>query len=157
MIRHMVAIDSNRGIAKDGLQPWKLPADEKYFREQTKLYGGIVLMGRKTFEVIGTSLPGRLNFVLTRDRELKAEGVTVIHDLDAFLNEHPEVWIIGGAELYTQTLVRAGELYITEIQEVFGCNTFFPQFDAFKCTTNGGERTENRLKFSFNIYKPDKS
>ena len=57
MIRHMVAIDSNRGIAKDGLQPWKLLTDEQYFREQTKHYGGIVLMGRKTFEVIGTKLP----------------------------------------------------------------------------------------------------
>ena len=153
----MVAIDNKRGIAKDGLQPWKLTTDEKYFREQTKLYGGIVLMGRKTFEVIGSSLPGRQNCVLTRDRGFKAEGVTVIHDLDAFLDEQPQVWIIGGAELYKLTLSRSDELYITEIQEDFGCDTFYPKFDEFTRISNGGEQTENGIKFFFNIYKPSKA
>lgn len=157
MIRHMVAIDNKRGIAKDGLQPWKLPTDENYFREQTKLYGGVVLMGRKTFEVIGASLPGRQNFVLTRDREFDAEGINVIHNLDAFLDEHPEVWIVGGAELYEQTLTRASELYITEIQEDFGCSTFYPRFDKFTPSINGEEQTENGLRFTFNIYKPNKA
>jgi dihydrofolate reductase len=154
MIRHIVAIDSKRGIAKDGVQPWKLPADERYFTEQTKRFGGVVLMGRKTFEVIGKPLPDRQNFVLTHDKTFDVVGVTRVDDLDEFFDEHPDVWVIGGAEVYELTLKRADELYVTEIAHDFSCDTFYPPYDEFELSEKGIPLTENSLTYSFNIYKP---
>jgi dihydrofolate reductase len=154
MIRHIVAIDTKRGIAKDGVQPWKLPKDEAYFGEMTRQFGGKVLMGATTFKVIGIVLPDRKNFVVTRDEGPSVAGVTAVHDIDAFLKENPEVWVIGGASIYQQTLERADELYITEIDADFGCDVFYPDFsELFMLSQEGELQEENGLNFRYNIYR----
>lgn len=110
-------------------------------------------MGRKTFEAMGSALPDHRNFVLTHDTKFEAEGVTVIHSLDAFLAQHHDVWIIGGSELYAQTLDRADELYITEIEHDFNCDTFYPDYTEFEAVSSGNLLEENHTQFSFKMYK----
>jgi dihydrofolate reductase len=155
MIRHIVAIDQNRGIAQNGVQPWKLPGDERYFSDMTKTHGGVVLMGRVTFEVIGRPLPGRQNFVASHDPGFSAEGVTVIHDIDDFLQDQPDVWVIGGAQIYAATLLMADELYITEIDADFGCDVLYPEYtDRFELRQQGDPRQENGLIYYCNVYTP---
>lgn len=153
MIRQIVAIDSERGIARAGVQPWKLPGDERYFSEKTKLYGGIVLMGRKTFEVIGRPLPERQNFVATHDRAFKAPDVQIVHDVSAFLGTHEDVWVIGGSQLYEVTLAACDELYVTEIEADYGCDTFYPAFlDAFELSSKSPMVTENNTNYRYCVY-----
>lgn len=154
MIRQMVALDRNRGIAKDGAQPWKLPTDERYFSEQTKLYGGVVLMGRTTYEGIGMPLPERQNYVLTHDGEFEAADISVVHDSAAFFAEHSDVWVIGGGVVFAETLDIADELYITEIDEDYGCDTFYPEYMTdFEPSQTGGWQVENATRFRFMVYR----
>ncbi|MBC7581272.1 dihydrofolate reductase [Aeromicrobium sp.] len=155
MIRQIVALDRNRGIAKDGVQPWKLSIDEQYFTDQTKLYDAVVLMGRRTYETIGRPLSGRQNFVLSRDKSFEAAGATVVHDIDVFLATHPSVWIIGGRELYDQTLGRADELYITEIYQDYDCDVQYPNYkDSFELVQSSDCIREQGVDYYFKIYKP---
>jgi dihydrofolate reductase len=124
MIRLIAAIDNHNGIARSGVQPWKLLTDEKYFLEQTQRFGGNVLMGRTTYEVIGPPLKDRNNFVLSRQAHTddsrgdaqdntKVEWIT---DLDTFMRSFQgDLWVIGGQSVFEQTIVYASELYITEI------------------------------------------
>ena len=153
MIRHIVAIDNRRGFAKDGVIPWKLPTDEQYFTSQTKKYGGIVLMGRKTFDSIRTPLKGRENFVWTRNQDFQADGVTPVYDLDPFLSQHENIWVIGGRALFEETIDVADELYITEIEADFNCDTFYPMYDSFELAETSETILENGLKYTFRIYK----
>jgi dihydrofolate reductase len=158
MIRQIVAIDSKRGIAKDGVQPWKLPGDEAYFGKLTKGYGGLVLMGSKTFEVIGHPLPDRENFVVSRDGG-EIPGVTVVSDLEQFLagfkEAQKDIWIIGGAKIYELTLSLTDELYVTEIEADFDCNQFYPDFlqAGFTAAETGEKQVENDVSFRFCVYK----
>src|SRR5665213_2784251 len=100
MIRLIVALDRKRGIGKNGGQPWSIPADEQFFTEQTKLYGGNVLVGSTTFQTFKGPLAERQNFVLTRQSE-PIEGVELVHDLKKFLDgfRDKDLWVIGGANV----------------------------------------------------------
>lgn len=129
----IVAMDKNRLIGANGRLPWHLPDDMKWFREQTM--GKPVIMGRKTFESIPERfrpLPGRHNIVLTHRRDYAAEGVTVVHTIEAALTaagDVAEIVVIGGAELYTQLLPQADRLYLTQIDAEFDGDAYFPEFD----------------------------
>jgi dihydrofolate reductase len=154
MIRLIAAVDQQRGIAKGGVQPWKIPGDEQYFNEKTSEGGGIVLMGQKTFDVIGHSLPGRRNYILSHQPRT-GDGVVYIQDLDQFLIQQTEdVWVIGGASLFSQTIVVADELYLTQIEADFGCDKFFPEYEhAFELATTSDLHTENGFIFRYKTYK----
>ena len=130
LISLIVAMDRNRVIGAGGKLPWRLPADLKHFRALTM--GKPIVMGRKTHESIGRVLPGRENIVLTRDPDYRPEGCTILHDLDqlyAHCAAADEVMIMGGADLYQQTLNRARRIYLTEIDADCPGDTFFPPFD----------------------------
>ncbi len=153
MIRLIAALDQNRGLAKQGTQPWDLPTDRRYFSDLTKTHGGVLLMGRTTYEVIGHALPDRQNFVATRNKDFAAEGVTPVHDIDAFLASHPEVWVIGGGQIYAATLSHADELYITEIAADYDCDVFFPAFlNKFRPISVDSAQEENDVRFRFTRY-----
>ena len=93
MIRHIVACDREYGIAKHGTLPWKIPEDEQYFTDQTKTQGGVTLTGRATYETFNGPLEGRQNYVVTH-RDDPLPGAEIVHDLDAFFQQHPEdVWV----------------------------------------------------------------
>lgn len=125
----IVAMDRGHLIGRDGDLPWRLPNDLKHFKRLT--LGKTVLMGRKTWDSLGRPLPERQNWVLTRDVTFAPEGARVFHDLDAALAAHGagELMVIGGAELYRQTLPRASRLYITEVDARLDGDTHFPPFD----------------------------
>lgn len=153
MIRIIAAVDRKLGIAKHGFQPWNIPTDEQYFREQTSQYSAAVLMGSKTFEVIGHPLKDRKNYVLSREA-VAASGAEVVHDLDDFLkNYKPDIWIIGGASVFAQALPYADELYITHIEADFGCDQFFPDFSqGFMHFNDEPPREENGFIFRYSVY-----
>lgn len=127
----IVAMAQNGVIGRDNTLPWRLPEDLKRFRAFT--LGKPILMGRKTFESIGRPLPGRTNFVLTRDRGWSAAGVTVVHSVEAALAQavgNEELVAIGGAEIYRLVLPFARRIYLTHVHADVPGDTFFPEFDA---------------------------
>lgn len=132
MISLMVAHDPNRVIGLNNDLPWHIPEDLAYFKEKTM--GKAMVMGRKTYESIGRPLPGRLNIIVTRNTDFTAaDGVIVVHDLETAIakaSEYAEeVMIIGGAEIFKLSMEMADRLYITEIQQTFEGDTFFPEYD----------------------------
>lgn len=128
MISLIVAMDENRLIGKENKLPWHLPADLQYFKKVTMSHP--IVMGRKTFESIGRVLPGRENVIVTRNRDFKAVGCTILHDISEIKtfaeNSQQEVFVIGGAEIFKEILPVADRLYITEIHEAFDGDAFFP-------------------------------
>ena len=127
----VVAHDLGRLIGRDGDLPWRLPNDLQYFKRLT--LGQTVLMGRRTWESLPKRpLPGRENWVLSRDPAYRAEGARVFPDLAAALAEPctGERLVIGGAELYRQALPRAQCLYLTLVQARLDGDTHFPEYAA---------------------------
>ena len=126
----VVAMDENRLIGRAGQLPWRLPEDLKHFRRLT--LGKIILMGRKTFSSLGKPLDQRDNWVLSREPGFKAEGCRVFAGLDAALALHDggELMVIGGAEVYRQTLPQAQKLHITRVHARLEGDTWFPEFNA---------------------------
>ena len=129
----IVATDRNGTIGKDGQIPWHLPADLRFFKRTT--LGHPVIMGRKTFASIGRPLPKRTNVVLTRDAFFTATGVVVCHSLGEAL-AHPavtadeEAFIIGGGELYRQSMDAVDTVYLTIVDaDIPAGDAFFPALD----------------------------
>lgn len=153
----IAALTENRVIGRDNTLPWRLPADLKRFRRLTT--GHPVILGRKNYESIGRPLPERTNIVLTRDRAYRAPGCTVVDTLDAAYTAAAgasEIFVIGGAELYAQTLARADRLYLTWVHAQVPGDTFFPTFDLADWTEIERERHEpdrdHAYGFSFVTY-----
>ena len=121
----IVAVADNGVIGRNNTLPWHLPEDLRYFKRVTM--GKPIVMGRKTFESIGRSLPGRTNIVISRDPGFAAPGIEVVASLEAALQlaasaagaeESAEVVVIGGAEIYRLAIPRADRLYVTEVHAV---------------------------------------
>jgi dihydrofolate reductase len=132
IISIIAAMDRNRGIGVDNKLPWRLSADLKRFRELTMDHH--IIVGRKTFESIGSPLPGRRMIVVTRDVNYKAEGCDVAHSVEdatmlARERGENEVFICGGAEIYAQTIGVADRMYLTLVDAEVSADTFFPEFD----------------------------
>ena len=130
-MKAIAAMTRNRVIGHHGAIPWHLPEDFRWFKQAT--LGGAVLMGRKTFDSLGRPLPGRLNLVVTRGGIVTDRpDVLAVRDLAAFRPEDHaprEVWVIGGAEIYAQTLPRCTELYLSLLDREAEGDTFFPEFE----------------------------
>lgn len=129
----IAAVASDGAIGKDNSLLWHLPADMKYFRAVTM--GHPVIMGRRTFQSIGRALPGRLNVVISRSRDLSLpEGVVTVHSLEEALElfkDAPgvqgEPFVIGGGQIYARAIAAASAIYITRIDATAeGADTFFP-------------------------------
>ncbi|MEL6362894.1 MAG: dihydrofolate reductase [Pseudomonadota bacterium] len=132
----VVAVARNGVIGRDGDLAWRISDDLKWFKKVT--LGKPIIMGRKTFVSIGKALPGRLNIVVTRDKEFKADDVVVAHSLEEALKRAllaakednvAEVCVIGGAMIYQQALPLADRLYLTEVDAVPEGDVHFPEFN----------------------------
>ena len=128
----IVVMDQNRGIGKDNKIPWRLKTDIRRFKELTM--GHHLIIGRKTFQSIGKPLPGRVNIILTMNPSFLAEGCQVVHTLDQALgialdNGERETFIIGGAEIYTQSLSIANRIYLTLVHTESEADVYFPNLD----------------------------
>jgi dihydrofolate reductase len=126
----IVATDAQRGIGIHNTLPWKLPEDLAHFRRLTT--GHPIIMGRKTFDSIGRPLPNRRNIVITRNTDWRHDGVEVVGSVEAAvaLLDGAEGFVIGGAEIYQQSLHVAEQLIITQIAHTFDCDAFFPEIDS---------------------------
>ncbi|MBX9586340.1 MAG: type 3 dihydrofolate reductase [Gammaproteobacteria bacterium] len=127
----IAAMAHHRVIGKNNQLPWHLPADLKHFKALTT--GKVVVMGRKTFEAIGKPLPNRKNIVLTHDRHWNREGVIVVHSWEqavALSGSEEELIVIGGAQLYEQTLSKASTFYLTLIDSDIEGDAVFPEWNA---------------------------
>ena len=125
----IAAMDDSRLIGRGGQLPWRLPDDLKRFKTLT--LDKTVLMGRKTWDSLGRPLPQRENWVLTRDRSFAPAGCRVFHDLAQVLQAHTrgELMVIGGAEIYRQTMPMAGCLQFTHVHASLAGDAWFPEFD----------------------------
>lgn len=132
----MVAVAENGVIGAAGGLPWRLSSDLKYFKEITM--GKPMIMGRKTFQSIGRPLPGRLNIVVSRQDGFAAEGAVVVADVESALETaHAEarakgvgeICVIGGGEIYRQTLDLADRIYLTQVHTDADGDTHFPDLD----------------------------
>jgi len=131
MISCIVAKAHHDVIGKSGALPWYLPADLRHFKDLTM--GHTVVMGRKTFQSIidrnRAPLPGRRNIVVTRDTSFSYPDVDVINDIKE-IARYDDCFIIGGAELWCQTLPIIDRLYVTEIDAEIDGDVYFPALDA---------------------------
>ena len=156
MISLIWAMTKDRLIGKNNDLPWHYKEDLKYFKETT--LGKDVLMGYNTYLSIynrlGHALPKRNNFVLFNDFEIKDQTITQVDDLTSFINEYKdndkELFIIGGASVYKQTLPIANRLYITMINKDYEGNVYFPEID-FSNYELIKEEVVNEL--SFQVYE----
>jgi dihydrofolate reductase len=152
----IVATDRHNGIGIDNKLPWHLPEDLAHFKRTTS--GHAILMGRKTFESIGRPLPNRRNIVITRNPEWKHEGVDAVTSVDAALAllGDEEAFVIGGAQIYAETLPRTSRLVVTEIGQTFACDAFFPPIDPAVWKETARERyhsDKNGFDYAFVTYQ----
>jgi dihydrofolate reductase len=128
----IVAVSRNGVIGRDGGLPWRLPADLRHFKATTM--GHHLVIGRATWDELGAPLPGRTIVVVTRNRDLAADGALVAHSLEEALElaaGDDEIFIGGGAEIYRQALDRGlvDRLYVTRVHAEVEGDTFFPEVD----------------------------
>lgn len=146
-INIIVAMDKNGVIGKDGKLPWNVPSDLQFFKTAT--LGRTVVMGANTHASIGRSLPNRTNIVLSRGTNF---GVPQVLDIA----KKEEIFVIGGAQVYSAFLPHAENLIITTIDGEFEGDTWFPEYnkDNFKLVDNRkGLDIQSGLKFEISFYK----
>ena len=159
----IAALAKNRVIGKNNDLPWRLPDDMKYFMETTK--GHCVIMGRKNYDSLPHKfrpLANRTNIVVTRQQNFEAAGCIVVHSIEDALNvarqqKEVEVFVMGGAEIYSQALPVANRLYLTEIDAEIDGDTFFPAVnhkdykEISRINHNADEK--HRFAFDFVVYE----
>jgi dihydrofolate reductase len=128
IISLIAAMDLDRAIGRENRLPWHLPKDLERFRTLT--VGHPVIMGRKTFESIGRTLPGRTNIIITRQEAFSAEGAVIVHDLQtafAECGDADEVFVLGGAEIFREAMPFADRIYLTIVHTRIQGDAFFPE------------------------------
>jgi dihydrofolate reductase len=159
----IVAVGSNNAIGKNNTLIWHLPADMKFFKEKTT--GHCIITGRKNYESIPDKfrpLSNRTNIVITRQEDYKAPGAIVTASLEAALEKakqtgDSEIFIIGGGDIFRQSLHLATTIYLTKIDETFDADVFFPELDLTKweevASVKGIRDEKNKYDYTFYTYK----
>lgn len=135
MLSHIVAASENNVIGSHNELPWKLPNDFKYFKNKT--WGMPVIMGRKSYESLKNALPGRINIVVTKKKDWKVDDAIVVNNIDDAIkkaeeSDVKEIFIIGGGEIFKQTMDRISRIYITRVHATVEGDTFYPEIDSSK-------------------------
>ncbi len=150
----MAAKAKNNVIGKDNKLVWHLPADLKFFKQTTK--GHTLIMGRKTFESLANPLPHRDSWVISRNENYHAEGITTFHSLESAIEAGEQkgldtVFILGGGEIYRQSMELADKLIITEVHESFEGDTVFPKIDSeiWQEASRKEHQADERNKYDF--------
>ena len=134
----IVAVSENNVIGRNNDLPWHLPADMKFFKDKTM--GHFVIMGRKNFDSIPDTyrpLSGRSNVVVTHQKDFHFAGLQVANSIDkaiklAIENGETECFIIGGGEIFRQSIDRCDKIYLTRIHHHIDGDVFFPELDKTK-------------------------
>ena len=153
----VAAVAANGIIGSEGRLPWQLPEDLRHFKQLT--LGHPVIMGRRTWESLGKALPGRDNIVVTRRPGYEAPGAAVASSLEAALAlcaAEPIVFIIGGTQLFAESLPIAAGLVLTEIHRDFPGDARFPEYDRSKWreVQREAHTAANGMRFDFVLYQP---
>ncbi len=161
----IAAFSKNGVIGKNNRMAWHLPADLKYFKDKTSNH--VVIMGRKTFESIGSKpLTNRFNIIITKDISFKPDGVVVAHSIEEAIEVgkkyseihslSEELFIVGGAQIYEQALEFADKLYLTKVNTIIDGDSYFPRIDNSKWEVCFSEKfnsdEKNKFDYSFNEY-----
>lgn len=156
----IVAASENNAIGKNNQLLWKLPNDLKFFKNTT--WGFPVIMGRKSFESVKKPLPGRTNIVVTTNPDWKYETVIRVSNLEEGIQKAAETnskqaFIIGGGEIYKQSMDIADVIYITRVHAQLEGDTFFPVIDESKWQLTSNQDFEadekHAYSYSFQIWK----
>ena len=157
-ISAIVAVAENNAIGKNKNLLWHLPKDMEYFKNVT--WGHYVLMGRKSYESIPAKfrpLAGRVNIIVTRQKDFKAEGCKVFSSAEEGIEfakdmGEGELMILGGGEIYKQLLRKTDKIYLTKVRHSFpDADTFFPQLanDEWKIINNEKHSPDEKHKYAF--------
>lgn len=154
----IAAIGKNRELGKGPELVWKLSEDLKRFKNVTK--GHPVIMGKRTFDSIGRVLPKRVNIIITRDTTFRQEGAVVVHSVEQALEAARnlgtgDIYVIGGGEIYRQTLPFADRLDLTLVDaEDSDADVFFPEFeDQFKKVSEGTRMIDGEIAFRSALFE----
>ena len=129
MISIIVAVAKGGAIGKEGKMPWKIPGEQRQFKDLTT--GHVVVMGRTSYEEIGHPLPNRTNIVVSKTKVFSGENLYTVKSLKEAIERagQEEIFIAGGAELFQEALPLANKIYMTYVDmEVPGADRFFPDF-----------------------------
>src|SRR5690348_416347 len=153
----VAAVAANGVIGRDGKLPWHLPEDLQHFKRLTS--GHPVIMGRRTWESLKGPLPARDNIVVTRTPGYDAPGAAVASSLPAALAlcaGEPVIFVIGGEQLFAESLAVAAGLVLTEIHRDYEGDTWFPAYDRSRWRESQREShtSADGTKFDFVLYEP---
>ena len=160
MLSIIVAKAKNNIIGKDNKLIWKLPEDLKRFKELTT--GHTIIMGRKTFESLGRILPNRKHIIFSQNPDFKIddENVRVVHsmlEIQEYIENKDENFVIGGSMIYNLLMPYVTKMYVTEINQEFEGDTFFPRIDTTiwkeVSREKGIKNEENPLDYDYVIYE----
>ena len=151
----IVAHSRNMAIGKANALLWRLPEDLKRFKKLTT--GHPIIMGRKTYQSINRPLPDRTNIIVTRDENLEIPGCIIVHSVTGAIEkakefDREEIFIIGGAEIYKETLPLVDRLYVTKVDLDVEGDAFFPEYSNIFTKKISEESGEFKgLKYSYLI------
>lgn len=160
MLSHIVAASENNIIGMEGRLPWHLPNDFKYFKNKT--WGMPVIMGRNTFEDMEKELPGRMNIVVTKKNDWQAQNVFVTHSIDEAIekakeSDAKEIFIIGGGEIFKQTIEIVNRIYLTRVHAVVKGDTSYPEINREKWKLVKSDSfpadEKNNYPYTFEVWK----
>ena len=150
----MAAKAKNNVIGKDNDLIWHLPADLRFFKQTTK--GHTLIMGRKTFESLANPLPHRDSWVVSRNKDYSADGITTFLSIESAIEAGEQkgletVFILGGGEIYRQSMDLADKLIITEVHKNFEGDTVFPEIDKriWKEVSRDEHKADEKNKYDF--------
>jgi dihydrofolate reductase len=159
-LSHIVAVSQNNVIGANNTLPWDIPEDMKFFRDKTK--GRALIMGRKTYESVGHPLPHRLNVVVTRQTDYPTNGPSVIvqPDLNSAIEYcrsvvskyGDEVFIIGGGEIFKESMNIVDVIYLTRIHKDFAGDIRYPEINMKKFDLVERRDRSEPVPFSFLTY-----
>ena len=161
MLSLIVAASTNNAIGKNNQLLWNLPNDMKFFKDKT--WGMTIIMGRKTFEALNKILPGRTNIVITKQLDWKAENAWVAKDIDDAVKQAEstnckEIFIIGGGEIYKQSMDIADRIYMTRVHAILEGDTYFPEIDKsqWELKTNTDFQPDEKHAYAYSFQTWDK-
>lgn len=164
LISLVVAATENNVIGKDNKLLWHLPNDMKFFKNTT--WAMPVIMGRKTFDALGKPLSGRINIVITHQKAWKAQGAKAVKNMDEAIREAShadakEAFVIGGGEIFKQSMARAHKIYLTRVHAVLEGDTFFPEIKEieWKLVSNLDFEADEKhvFAYSFQVWERKRS
>jgi dihydrofolate reductase len=152
MITLIAAASENNALGKDNQLVWHLPNDFKRFKEITS--GHYIIMGRKTFESFPKPLPNRTHIIITRQKNYKVENCIVVNSIKEAIDASPkneDIFIIGGAEIYNQSIDFADKIELTRVHANFEADAYFPEINTtnWKLTFEEKHKKDEKHNFDF--------